>query len=209
MVSAYLSVMKHRRRQVRHVERRTPRFVDLLYPHVDEEVLVPEHVHRRLRNESMDGNRLHHIIVQRQRSLSTHLNLAIVDDKIHMLYRIALVWEYDVAKVKPCRLFLDSHEGKVGLDDTIDLCVCRWLVVGDAFDKRVQMRRIDVAELIAQDQRSLLRLVERSEGGRLEVQSGLHVELEEGLGGCGCGSVVRDWSQLPDRVIASGGVGAL
>jgi hypothetical protein len=70
-----------------------------------------------------------------------------------------------------CGFFLKCDQGQLRLDDTVHFGVSRWLIVTDTLKEQIQVVRIMKAKLVAENERALLSLIERDEGGCLDLHS--------------------------------------
>lgn len=173
---SYLSFFEPCRWVIHHVERYPSCLVDLLHSRVDSLILCLEQRKHILSDKPMDTNRSQIRVVERQRIFSPHLESVIFDSEIRSVCRSAFFGEVDVAEIETSRFFLEADLGELRIHCAVDVLVCGRLVLGKTAQEVVQVGRLEVPKLIAQDQCPLLRLVEAGQCRHITEVSWHHLE---------------------------------
>ena len=158
-----------------HVECNLPNLVDLILPRPDSLELGLKHLHHALCDEDMNRHTAHVGIVLRQRVISAQLESAIFYGQVcaeHASAQTGIVVEVNVAEIETSRNVLEFDHGEGGVDSAIDALVGWGLRICEALDESVEVAGLQITQLVAQDQRAPLRLVERIEGGRIYLHDG-------------------------------------
>jgi hypothetical protein len=171
-MNTYLSFLKLLYRLVDRVESRLPNRIDLLHPREDSLELGLKHRHHVLGNEGDNRHRLKIRLILRQSLFSANFEAAVLDRQVRVVdarLQDDVSLEVDVAKIEASGGVFEGDHDERGLDGAIDELVGGRLLATDTFEKGVEMGRLGVAELIAQDQSALLWLVQLGEGGRVNL----------------------------------------
>lgn len=176
--NSYRCVFELRHRRLdrlleRLLERVLARLVERLHPFVESLVLGPVQAHGELRDVRRDRDAFESLVVQ--------ADVVIVADFEGLAYADGAdaadgaVIKLDVAEMKGLRALLDGQLLERRRDTVADMPVHRWLGVGDAIDEEVEVLRVVVLELLAEDEMALLSLIQVREGLQLSrIDSDVH-----------------------------------
>lgn len=176
---SYLTVLESRWWMVQHVECYPSSLVNFLHPCVYSLELRLEQRKHVLCNKPMHAHRCQICIVERQRVFSPHFESATFDSEICSVRLSAFFRELDITKVELRGFFFDGNLSEWRMHYAVDVFVRGWLVCGETVQEGVQMGGVKVSKLVAQNERSLLRLVKTGQRWNVAEVSGYHLEQSE------------------------------